>query len=109
MSEPTKVFTAHIPLSLADRIDQMAEQLEHTRAWVIKQALANWIAEEEAREVTPCTQALIEAAAALPQPCVPHDHAAFEPVRDAEEQVRAWFDYFCCTDPPPRTGSNTLN
>ena len=38
MSEPTKVFTAHIPLSLADRIDQMAEQLEHTRAWVIKQA-----------------------------------------------------------------------
>lgn len=35
MSEPTKVFTAHIPLSLADRIDQMAEQLEHTRAWVM--------------------------------------------------------------------------
>ncbi|MBF1653809.1 MAG: hypothetical protein HXO55_05935 [Rothia dentocariosa] len=64
---------------------------------------------EEAREVTPCTQALIEAAAALPQPCVPHDHAAFEPVRDAEEQVRAWFDYLCCTDPPPRTGRNTLN
>ena len=35
MSEPTKVFTAHIPLSQADRIDQMAEQLEHTRAWVM--------------------------------------------------------------------------
>lgn len=70
---------------------------------------ARLLTEEEAREVTPCTQALIEAAAALPQPCVPHDHAAFEPVRDAEEQVRAWFDYFCCTDPPPRTGSNTLN
>jgi len=64
---------------------------------------------EEAREVTPCARALIEAAAALPQPCVPHDHAAFEPVRDAEEQVRAWFDYLCCTDPPPRTGRNTLN
>ena len=29
------------------RIDQMAEQLEHPRAWVIKQALANWIVEEE--------------------------------------------------------------
>ena len=70
---------------------------------------ARLLTEEEAREVTPCTQALIEAAAALPQPCVPHDHAAFEPVRDAEEQVRAWFDYFCCTDPPPRTGRNTLN
>ena len=56
---------------------------------------ARLLTEEEAREVTPCTQALIEAAAALPQPCVPHDHAAFEPVRDAEEQVRAWFDYFC--------------
>ena len=70
---------------------------------------ARLLTEEEAREVTPCTQALIEAAAALPQPCVPHDHAAFEPVRDAEQQVRAWFDYLCCTDPPPRTGRNTLN
>ena len=70
---------------------------------------ARLLTEEEAREVTPCARALIEAAAALPQPCVPHDHAAFEPVRDAEEQVRAWFDYFCCTDPPPRTGRNTLN
>ena len=70
---------------------------------------ARLLTEEEAREVTPCARALIEAAAALPQPCVPHDHAAFEPVRDAEEQVRAWFDYLCCTDPPPRTGRNTLN
>ena len=70
---------------------------------------ARLLTEEEAREVTRCARALIEAAAALPQPCVPHDHAAFEPVRDAEEQVRAWFDYFCCTDPPPRTGRNTLN
>lgn len=70
---------------------------------------ARLLTEEEAREVTPCARALIEAAAALPQPCVPHDHAAFEPVWNAEEQVRAWFDYFCCTDPPPRTGRNTLN
>lgn len=70
---------------------------------------ARLLTEEETREVTPCARALIEAAAALPQPCVPHDHAAFEPVRDAEEQVRAWFDYFCCTDPLPRTGRNTLN
>ena len=70
---------------------------------------ARLLTEEEAREVTPCARAVIEAAAALPQPCVPHDHAAFEPVRDAEEQVCAWFDYLCCTDPPPRTGRNTLN
>lgn len=70
---------------------------------------ARLLTEEEAREVTLCARALNEAAAALPQPCVPHDHAAFEPVRDAEEQVRAWFDYFCCTDPLPRTGRNTLN
>lgn len=46
----TRVFTAHMPLALADRIDQMAEKLERPRAWVIKQALANWIAEEEARD-----------------------------------------------------------
>lgn len=45
--DSTKVLTAHVPLSLADRVDFMAEKLERSRGWVIKQALANWIAQEE--------------------------------------------------------------
>lgn len=45
----TKVFTAHVPLPLADKIDQMATRLERSRGWIMKQALSAWIAQEEER------------------------------------------------------------
>jgi predicted transcriptional regulator len=45
----TKVLTAHIPLPLAEKIDQLAARLERSRAWVIKQALSAWIDQEEER------------------------------------------------------------
>ena len=43
----TKVVTAHVPLELAKRVDQLAERLERSRGWIIKQALANWVQREE--------------------------------------------------------------
>jgi predicted transcriptional regulator len=43
----TKVLTAHVPLSLADKVDQMALRLERSRGWIMKQALSAWIAQEE--------------------------------------------------------------
>ena len=46
----TKVLTAHVPLQLADKVDQMATRLERSRAWVMKQALSTWIAQEEERD-----------------------------------------------------------
>lgn len=45
----TKVLTAHVPLSLAERVDQLAARLERSRGWVVKQALSAWIAQEEER------------------------------------------------------------
>lgn len=45
----TKVLTAHVPLLLAEKIDQMAARLERSRGWVVKQALVAWIAQEEER------------------------------------------------------------
>jgi predicted transcriptional regulator len=45
----TKVITAHIPLQLAEKVDQMAARLECSRGWIIKQALTVWIAQEEER------------------------------------------------------------
>jgi len=45
----TKVFTAHIPLPMAEKIDQMATRLERSRGWVMKQALSAWIDQEEER------------------------------------------------------------
>jgi predicted transcriptional regulator len=49
----TKVITAHVPLPLAEKIDQMAARLERSRGWIVKQALAAWIdCEEEHRRLT---------------------------------------------------------
>jgi predicted transcriptional regulator len=46
----TRVLTTHIPIPLADKVDQVAERLERSRGWVMKQALAAWIAQEEERD-----------------------------------------------------------
>ena len=45
----TKVLTAHVPLPLAQKIDNLAAQLDRPRAWIVKQALAAWVSEEEER------------------------------------------------------------
>ena len=43
----TKVLTAHIPLPLAEKVDELATRLERFRTWIIKQALSAWIDREE--------------------------------------------------------------
>lgn len=46
----TRVVTAHIPVSLAEKVDQAADRLERSRGWIMKQALSAWIAQEEERD-----------------------------------------------------------
>jgi len=45
----TKVLTAHVPIDLADKVDYLAERLDRSRGWVVKQALAAWVDQEEER------------------------------------------------------------
>ena len=45
----TKVLTAHVPLKMAEKVDQMATRLERSRGWIMKQALSAWIDQEEER------------------------------------------------------------
>ena len=45
----TKVLTAHIPLPLAEQVDQIAARLERSRGWIVKQALGAWVGQEEER------------------------------------------------------------
>jgi len=45
----TKVLTAHVPISLAEKVDQIAIRIERSRGWIMKQALSAWVDQEEAR------------------------------------------------------------
>ena len=45
----TRVLTAHVPEGLAEKVDSVAARLERSRGWVVKQALAAWIDQEEER------------------------------------------------------------
>lgn len=45
----TKVLTAHVPIPLAEKIDQIATRMERSRGWIVKQALSAWVDQEEER------------------------------------------------------------
>jgi len=45
----TKVLTAHVPLALARKVDELAARLERPRGWIVKQALTAWVEQEEER------------------------------------------------------------
>jgi predicted transcriptional regulator len=49
MPANTKVLTAHVPLPLAEKVDQLAARLERSRGWIVKQALTAWVDQEEER------------------------------------------------------------
>ncbi|MGO3869710.1 MAG: CopG family ribbon-helix-helix protein [Alcaligenes sp.] len=72
MTAATKVLTAHVPLPLATKVDQMAARLDRSRGWIMKQALSAWIAQEEER--TRLTQ---EALVDVDEGCV-IDHQAVQ-------------------------------
>ena len=81
----TKVLTAHVPLPLAEKVDLMAERLERSRGWIIKQALAAWLNQEEKRELL-TREALADVDAGLVV-----DHQA----------VQAWADSLSTEEPLP--------
>ena len=58
----TKVLTTHVPLPMADKVEQMAARLERSRGWIVKQALSAWIDQEEERSRL-TQEALIDVAA----------------------------------------------
>ena len=83
--QATKVITAHVPLLMADKVDQMAARLERSRGWVIKQALSAWLAQEEERN-----RLTLEAL----------DDVISEQVID-HQAVQAWADSLSTDNPLP--------
>lgn len=81
----TKVLTAHVPLGLAEKVDAVAARLERPRGWVVKQALAAWVDQEEERH-----RLTLEALSEVDAGHV-IDH----------ETVREWADSLATDDPLP--------
>ena len=81
----TKVLTTHVPLPLADKVDQMAARLDRSRGWIVKQALAAWVdLEEERHRLTLEALADVDAGAVIDQ-----------------AQVQAWADSLLSGAPLP--------
>jgi len=81
----TRVLTAHVPRELAEKVDELADRLERSRGWIVKQALTNWIASEEERD-----RLTLEALADIDRGLV-IDH----------EAVEAWADSLSTENPLP--------
>lgn len=81
----TKVLTAHVPIPLAKKVDEIAARLERSRGWVMKQALSAWVdQEEERRRLTLESMADIDAGQVI-------DH----------QVVQAWSDSLSTDTPLP--------
>lgn len=49
----TRVVTSHLPVGLAEKLDGLAERLDRPRGWIVKEAIACYVAlEEERRRMT---------------------------------------------------------
>ncbi|WP_171035340.1 CopG family ribbon-helix-helix protein [Limnobacter alexandrii] len=48
-TDKTRVITAHVPEDLANKVDEIAEKMDRSKAWIVKQALNNYVAEEQAK------------------------------------------------------------
>ena len=67
----TKVLTAHVPLALAEKVDQLAARQDRSRGWVVKQALSAWVElEEERSRLTREALADVDAGRVIPHQAV---------------------------------------
>jgi len=45
----SRVVTAHLPAELAEKLDGLAERLDRPKGWIVKEAVASYVALEEKR------------------------------------------------------------
>ncbi len=84
----TRVLTAHVPAGLADKVDALANRIERSRGWIMKQALAAWIDQEEERQkLTLEALADVDAGRVI-------DH----------QSIQAWADSLTTDNPLPTPG-----
>ena len=49
MSEDGRVVTAKLPDDLVEQMDVIAQRIERTKSWIIREAVSQWLTEEQRR------------------------------------------------------------
>jgi predicted transcriptional regulator len=49
MTDKTRVVTANLPGDLVLRMDEAASRIDRTKSWIVRQAVSEWLAEEQRR------------------------------------------------------------
>jgi predicted transcriptional regulator len=49
MTGESRIVTASLPAGLAVRMDEVARRSDRSRSWIVRQALAEWLAEDQRR------------------------------------------------------------
>ncbi len=98
----TKVMSAQIPLPLADKVDALAARLERSRGWVVKQALAAWVDQEEERSrLTREALADVDAGRVI-------DHQSVQAWADSLDTEHPLTEPHCCQSSGQARRSQTL-
>lgn len=49
MANVGRVITAKLPDDLVSKMDEVADRIDRSKSWIVRQAIAEWLAEEERR------------------------------------------------------------
>lgn len=49
MADDGRVVTAKLPDDLVSRLDEVADRIDRSKSWIVREAVAEWLAEEERR------------------------------------------------------------
>lgn len=49
MADEGRVVTAKLPDDLVARMDEIAERLDRSKSWIVREAVSEWLAEEQRR------------------------------------------------------------
>ena len=49
MAEDGRVVTAKLPDDLVSQMDEVADRIDRSKSWIVRQAVAEWLAEEQRR------------------------------------------------------------
>jgi predicted transcriptional regulator len=49
MADEGRVVTAKLPEDLVTRMDEIADRIDRSKSWIVRQAVTQWMAEEQRR------------------------------------------------------------